>query len=250
MPIATADPKDPQMLLEPDAIAAAYGGTRRRTTDLLRAAGTDDVGDLTVPACPEWTVTQLAAHVCGVCDDILAGNIAEAGTDPWTADQVASFAGMPLAGILDHWDEVGLTVEGLMPGFPQLPASQVVFDATTHEHDVRGALGEPGGRESDGIMAGLGFLLTSLDGVVREHGLPALGITTPQRTWPVGDGQPHVRLSASSYDVFRSFGGRRSLDQIRGLGWDGDPSPYFVFFGSLLRPPPEPVEPADPVDPT
>ena len=54
---------------EPDAIAAAYQGTRTRATSLLRHAS-EDAATRTVPACPEWTVGQLAAHMCGVCDDV------------------------------------------------------------------------------------------------------------------------------------------------------------------------------------
>ena len=178
---------DTTLLLEPDAIATSYGSTRRRITTLLRTAGPDEVANVTVPACPEWTVTQLAAHVCGVCDDILAGNIAAAGTDPWTAEQVESYADTPLATILDRWDEVGATIEDLMPAFPTLPASQVVFDTTTHEHDFRGALTEPGARDSDGIVAGLGFLLTALDRVVRAQDLPTLGVRAGDHAWKVGD---------------------------------------------------------------
>jgi hypothetical protein len=46
-----------------------------------------------------------------------------------------------------------------------------------------------------------------------------------------------VRLEASAFDLFRSFGGRRSLDQIRALDWRGDPEPFLTIFAdSPVRP--------------
>ena len=169
------------MLADPAAIAAAYTGTRTRSTELLRTAGVDAVAEQVVPACPQWTVRQLASHMCGVCDDVLGGNVAEAGTDPWTDAQVARYADTSLADILDHWDEVGPQVEAVIPAVPPAPASQMVFDVTTHEHDLRGALDRPGARDSDSIVVGLGFLAKSLDRLIKAQGLPTLQITAANR---------------------------------------------------------------------
>ena len=229
------------LLAKPDAIAAAYAGTRRRATELLRAAG-PQVADRVVPACPEWTVAQLAAHMCGVCDDVLQGNITDAGSDPWTAAQVEAFAGTPLPGILDHWDEVGPQVEALIPAVPPRPTSQMVFDVTTHEHDLRGALDRPGGRDADAIVVGLGFLFWALDRAVRAADLDALEVTAANNVWTLGGGDPQVHLAGPPFELFRAFGGRRTLDQVRALDWSADPSPYLdAFLGGLLRPPAQPL---------
>lgn len=225
------------LLCEPDSIAAAYGGTRRRTTELLRTAGAE-VGERTVPACPEWTVAELVAHLCGVCDDVMAGNIAAAGTDPWTEAQVEAFAGTPMLEILDHWDEVGPQVEALIPAVPPRPTSQMVFDATTHEHDLRGALGRPGGRDADAIRVGLGFLVVAVDGLIREHGLDGLEITAGDDVFTLGAGAPRVHLAGAPFELFRALGGRRTLDEVGALDWSADPAPYLDrLFGGLLRPP-------------
>lgn len=235
MPPTTTPP--PNLLCEPDVIAAAYAGTRRRTTELLRAADAG-VGDRLVPACPEWTVAELVAHMCGVCVDVLAGNIAGAGTDPWTAAQVEAFVGTPLPAILDRWDEVGPQVEVLLPAVPAQSTSQMVFDLTTHEHDLRGALDQPGGRDADAIRVGLGFLLTAIDGLIREHGLDGLEVTTGDEVLMVGDGDPRVQLNAAPFELFRALGGRRTLDEVRALDWSADPAPYLDrLFGGPLRPP-------------
>jgi hypothetical protein len=58
--------------------AAAYRSVRERMLSMAEAA------DRTTPVltCPGWTVHELLAHVTGVAADVLAGNVAEAGTDP------------------------------------------------------------------------------------------------------------------------------------------------------------------------
>ena len=45
-----------------------------------------------------------------------------------------------------RWNETGPVVESLAAGFPPPAAAQMVFDAGTHEQDIRGALGDTGGR--------------------------------------------------------------------------------------------------------
>lgn len=47
--------------------------------------------------------------------------------------------------------ELGPIVEEMMNDFPPIAVGQMVFDATTHEQDIRGALVAPGGRESDSL---------------------------------------------------------------------------------------------------
>lgn len=237
----------PPILAEPDAIAAAYGGTRRRSTELLRAAGADAVGDRVVPACPAWTIHQLVSHMVGSVDDVLAGNVDGAATDPWTAAQVERSAATSTAALLDHWDEVGPRLEAALPHIPPAPASQIVLDVTTHEHDLRDALGEPGARDSDGITVGFGFLAKSLDRLIRTNGLPTLEITTNGRVLTLGgvpDGEEaQVHLAGPQFELFRSFGGRRTLDQVRALDWSADPSPYLdAFFGGILKPPATPLD--------
>jgi hypothetical protein len=67
-------------------LGTVYEGGRRRILELV--ADLDDRAVATpVPACPEWSVQDVVAHLTGVCADIMAGNVAGAATDPWTAAQ-------------------------------------------------------------------------------------------------------------------------------------------------------------------
>jgi len=218
------------MIPDPEASLAAYHDLRERVTELLGGVDDERSAATQVDACPAWTVTDTAAHLCGVTVDILDGNLDGVATDPWTASHVERLAPLGLAAILERWSEAGPVVESLAAGFPPAPAAQMVFDATTHEHDIRGALAEPGGRDAMSIVVGLGFMESSLDEFVRSAGLPTLGVRSPQWTAVMGEGEPEVEVEASTFELFRSFGGRRSEAQIRSLAWRGDPGPYLAIF--------------------
>lgn len=214
---------------------------------MLRAADADAITARVVPACPAWTVPQLVSHMVGSVDDVLAGNVEGAASDAWTAAQVERNAGIPLETLLDHWDEVGPELEAALPLIPRAPASQIVLDLTTHEQDLRGALGAPGARDSAGITVAFGFMAKSLDRLIKTSALPTLEITTTDRVVTLGDvaegEEAQVHLAGPLFDLFRSFGGRRTLDQIRALDWSADPTPYLdAYFGGILTPPPTPLD--------
>ncbi len=216
------------MIPDPETSLAAYHDLRERVTVMLAGVDDADATVIRVDACPAWTVVDIAAHLCGVTVDILDGNLDGVATEAWTASQVERLAPLGLAGILERWAEAGPVVESLAAGFPPGAAAQMVFDATTHEHDLRNALGQPGARDADSVLVGLGFMESAMDGFVRGAGLPALEVRSPQWSAVMGDGEPEVEVEASTFELFRSFGGRRSESQIRSLAWTGDPGPYLA----------------------
>lgn len=109
---------------------------------MLRNAGAA-AAQREVPACPGWTPKDVAAHLTGVCADILAGRLDGVGTDPWTAAQVDERRSKNLDDVLSEWAEVGEQIEALLPNFPEWAANQAVFDLLSHEHDIADALGLP-----------------------------------------------------------------------------------------------------------
>ena len=60
----------------------------------------------------------------------------------------------------------------------------------------------------------------------------------------VPDGaEARVHRAGPLFGLFRSFGGRRTLAQVRALDWSADPTPYLdAFFGGILKPPAEPLD--------
>jgi uncharacterized protein (TIGR03083 family) len=226
-------------LLKPaEESVAAYAGIRNRLSQLLADLPDTDAAGIPVPACPGWTVTGAVAHLYGVESDILEGNLAGVGTGPWADDQVRRFAPLGLRRLLERWNEIGPTVEVMGGAFPPSSAAQFVFDACTHEHDIRGALDRPGARHADSVLVGLTFIASALDGMVAEQRVPGIELDSPHFQAVLGVAPVPVRLSAPTFDLFRSFAGRRSPAQFRALTWEGDPAPYLAFFANgPLRPP-------------
>ncbi|MEM6109385.1 maleylpyruvate isomerase N-terminal domain-containing protein [Mycobacterium sp. 050272] len=221
--------------------AAAYRTVQGRVDALLR--GRTDVCERAVPACPGWSVRQTVCHLAGTAQDVVAGNLAGVGTDEWTQAQLDRLAGHRLDEVLDLWAAATETVIQFVTGSPKLVAAQAVFDALTHEHDIRGALGEPGSRTADPAFAvAVGFLTTMIDRTIRRNAYPCLRLTTPTTgTTQLGDpasapGQIAVELS--DFEALRVFSGRRSRRQLANLPWVGDPAGLQPIFHTVaVRPP-------------
>jgi uncharacterized protein (TIGR03083 family) len=208
-------------------VGAAYAEGRRRLTDLV--ADLDHAAATPVPACPAWSVHDVIAHLTGVCTDVLAGRIDGVGTDSWTDAQVAVRRDVPLQDVLAEWNEVAPAVEAMSGAFGRA-GYQWVGDQAVHEHDVRGALGRPGARDSDTIDLGLRFMVPGFLDAVAALGLPPLEVQVGDRTWRSGEGEAAVRLDLERFEALRSLCGRRSTDQLRALPWAGDAEPYLEAF--------------------
>ena len=93
------------------------------------------------------------------------------------------------------------------------------MDVVSHEHDVRGALGDTSGRDDDIIRVAAKVLLSTL-GPSRP-----LVIETEQKQIRVGpeDGEP-ITLRTTSWEAFRWRLGRRSPAQLAAMDWSGDPA--------------------------
>ena len=201
---------------------AAYAGVRQRVNELV-AAASDRAGD-SVPACPEWRVRDLVAHIAGVVDDVLGGRLEGAGTAAWTASQVEARRSVSMEEVLAEWNAQATKLEGTLDSFG--PAGhQMVMDVVTHEHDLRSALGAPGARDSDAVAIGVDWLLRAYQMASGGAGHPGVRVVASDSgtTWEPTDGRAVVAtLRASSYDLLRSFSGRRTEDEVRSLSWDGD----------------------------
>lgn len=219
-------------------VGDAYRGVRERMTAL--AEGADP--DAPVPGCPEWTVKELLAHVTGVISDILEGRLEGVATDPWTEAQVSARRATPLPDILGEWAEKAPAVEPMIDDFGAA-GRQLVFDAVTHEHDLRGALDQPGEIDSDAVAIAAGFVVPGFLAAVAESGAPVLEVTTPGgERWVSGEGEPAARLNATPFELIRAISGRRTSDQIEAMAWDGDPSPYLPSFAfGPFRPATQPL---------
>ncbi len=180
-----------------------------------------------VPTCPGWTVKELFAHVTGVAADVLAGNIAEAGTDPWVQAQVDARAERSLSTIADEWRSSGPQVDDLCAQLGEAVA-QLIFDTVTHDQDLRSALGAPGATDG-AVEVGLRWAAGAWGGA----GAPVPGALRIQAGGVEavrGAGEPTVSVDLEPLEALAALTGRRSLDQLRAYAWDGDVEPWLPAF--------------------
>src|SRR5947207_2561888 len=238
---------------------ALYEDARTTIVEILgkAAASEPDVGATPVPACAEWSVHDVLAHLTGGCADALAGNIDGVATEAWTAAQVDARRGAPLEDVIAEWERLGPAFAALIDDLPGGWPDNVVADIAVHEHDIRGALGCPGNRRSEAVERSLDFLLTiRVHAGARALGLPPLKVHAGERSWIIGTGEPASgdaqaamadavfnpgpaatstaepvgAVSADPFELFRAVTGRRSALQIRGFDWTIDPSGHMALF--------------------
>jgi uncharacterized protein (TIGR03083 family) len=208
-------------------VGSAYAAGRQRISALVLEPAAAAVP---VPACPEWTVHNVLSHVAGICADILAGRLDGVTTPAWTDAQVRVRRDVLTADVVAEWVETAPQIEAMVDQFGSA-GQQLVADLTTHEHDIRGALGRPGARDSDGVAIGVEFLLTmGLEPTLAERGLPALELVIDDDKLVLGTGSPAARLDAHRFEFLRAWTGRRSVGQIRSMDWSGDVDPYLAAF--------------------
>jgi uncharacterized protein (TIGR03083 family) len=192
-------------------VAAHYRSARLRVTELVLSLDDDDLGRA-VPACPGWTVHDVVSHVTGIADDAVNGRMDGVATPPWTAAQVERGRGVPTADLVQRWTEQAAVFEA----FPLPP--EAVIDLTTHEQDIRGAIGRPGARDSEELQ--FAFALVAQWAV--EQG-PGLRVEVAGAAFGPDDATSTLR--GEPYELFRAMLGRRSPVQLRALDWRGEPPP-------------------------
>jgi hypothetical protein len=79
-----------------------------------------------------------------------------------------------------------------------------MMDAVTHEHDLRHAVGRADAQDSLAVNVALGWLLNMVEGKAP------------------GRAQELVDSGVSRFELMRSLTGRRSVEQMKQLGLDGE----------------------------
>lgn len=202
--------------------------------------------DSPVPACPEWTVRDVLAHVAGLAQDAVSGDLpaldlleqwrdvqTAATRDDMTADQVRRSARDAVEDVVVRWESVSDALAPMLNGarpFPGRPPvgieAVLVTDLVLHDQDVRGALGEPRLGMGSAESLALATYAFGVDYRVRQLALPALELRYGEKARLLGEGEPAAVVTAERFELVRAFGGRRSRDQILALDWLGDPMPY------------------------
>lgn len=207
-----------------------YRDGRERFLQLVADLDTERAATA-VPTCPTWSVKDVLSHVAGICADIIEGRVDGVATDPWTKAQVDARRHKTIAEISDEWRQTGPQIDAIVDSFGPTGA-QLLFDLTSHEHDVRAALGRPGARDVEVIDVANDFTVTHLlDSTLRAAGTGPIEIRSGERSWVTGgDGEPVATLTAAPFDLMRALSGRRTPGQIAALDWSTDPTPFLPAF--------------------
>lgn len=210
--------------------AEAYRGIRAR----VRAVCADEpetTFDERCPTTPMWRAHDVLAHLVGVPNDILAGRMDGVATDAWTQAQVDARRDTPVAEMLDAWDRDGAQVDAMMEHFPPASLGQMIYDATTHEHDLRLALGACGAQDSDAVRQSFAWIVNVV-GPMRPH---ALRLHTEAGEIVLGTGHPVAEVGITTFELLRAAAGRRSAAQISAYDWHGgDPRPDLVLAAPIF----------------
>jgi uncharacterized protein (TIGR03083 family) len=225
-------------------LAKAYRTARERITAVVTEAGAGRVGGLAVPATPAWSVHDVVAHLRGILEDALVGNMAGAPGEAWTAAQVERGAAKSVELLLEEWADDSAVIEGALggPAGPQMTA--LIVDVHSHEQDLRGALGRPGHRSGPFYPWALPKLVAGFQ--ARCLGAELAPVRVEADFGSVGSPDDPVAVRGTDWELFRAMLGRRSADQIVRLEWSGVPEPAvyvdaFVMFGPAAQ---DVVEPA------
>jgi len=196
-------------LLPADQVCAAYDELRVRVTALMQGISAEKAQTV-VPHCPQWTVKDCLAHMIGVPEDVINGQMDGVTTDAWTDRQVQRHAQDSVDDLLTTWSTIAPTFASILPRIPQPVLSQFMFDQTTHEHDIRRAVSKPGARDTLAVAVAEGFIRNSL----AQNADPEIAQLAVHKL--------------TGFEFLRSLSGRRSRAQISNNGLDIETVDAFI----------------------
>ena len=214
-------------------LAAIYHETRERLLELAPTLSPGQLGTLT-PACPEWTVQDIYAHLTGLAAEVVAGRVERRGSDERTAAQVGSRRGRSIEEICDEWRANGDAIESAIARAGRA-LTPLAIDVWTHEQDIANGAGVHSGR------GGVGLFLTmnaawAMKAKLRSAGIAPLRVISGKVDWVIGDDEPAATLTLPEYEMARAFLGRRSVAQMAAYDWDGDAAPYLAHIPAFDPP--------------
>jgi uncharacterized protein (TIGR03083 family) len=205
-----------------------WSRAQQRVIDLVadlppeRAAGR-------VPACPDWTVRDLLSHMVGLGVDVVGGDEPDDHNATWTGRQVEARRDHDIAALVAEWQAVAEPLRAWMRANTVRPLNDVLI----HEQDLRGALGVPGGQDTEGWAVIRERFTGRLAGRVAD--LPPIALVGESWTWASAGSADDaaVVLRASDFDLARALVTRRSAAQLKGWTVRGDVTPYLDAFAML-----------------
>jgi hypothetical protein len=197
-----------------------YTESRERITALVAGLSPRQLGR-PVPAMPGRTVRDVVEHLVGAAADL-------------TGHRAGDVDDVDLRTSLERWAAMGPVIESSADSSEEV-GDRLAEDIACHEHDLRGALGQVGERDSATVDHARQTAVCRLHGRLESGDVAGLRLLAGETEWIIGGTVPAATLTTDPFTLFRLLFGRRSRGQLRALSWTNDPEPYV---GLLSQSPP------------
>ena len=97
-----------------------------------------------------------------------------------------------------------------------------------HEFDLRNAYGDTDGRDLLDIQFAAAGHVKSMRANFSASNTPTIRVEASDSGmgWDIGHEEPVATLTATSFELMRAIGGRRTRSEMAAMGWDNDPEPF------------------------
>ena len=207
-----------------DRLAAEYRASRERMSVLIGSTGADE-RRFVVKACPAWSVHDLISHVTGIAVDLSAGNPPVGDAQSWVDRQVDERRTRPTDDVIAEWARASESFEPMIAASPKAFWG-LVYDLVVHEFDLRQALGDRNGRETDAVAVAAELGLRLVKGDLRKAGLGAVEVVMAGERIHVGLGEVELTLRTTPFECLRLLGSRRTRAELEAADFDGDLGRY------------------------
>jgi len=198
---------------ETPPVGAWYRAARLRLVDRLQPLD-DEQWLRPVPACPGWRVRDVLAHLVGIIEDAFAGDLDGPPSPAQTAAEVERHLDDAPTTMLEWWADASPSFEDAISQLARWPA---FFDVLSHEHDVRGALGERGPRGGTEVDLAAELLIDAI------RAPRAIEFDLGTRILPAANEGRPLSVRTTSFEILRFRLGRRTRAQVACLDWSADP---------------------------
>jgi uncharacterized protein (TIGR03083 family) len=216
-----------------ESIFGAYLRTRERVTELLSQAPAAEL-EKPVPACPDWSVHDLLAHLVSLPVALSAGRRPNGPIGEWLDELIVERQGQPGGELIREWQSLDAELAGLLDG----SAALLFGDLAIHEHDLRGALNKPdhAALEVDELLP---RTLAAFSKPLRAAGLGAIEVRCDGGVWRSHDAAVGWTLLVDPWTAVRAVNSRRTAQELCQLPALGAATPYLRVLDAHLPLPPE-----------
>lgn len=230
MTSALTDPDTDRMPSDAEMLEA-YLSSAHRMIELSRSAG-DRATDIVIRACPAWNVRDLLAHVTSIASRTLGRAAKIDDVQEWIDHEVAVRSDKTVEEIAQEYEALLADVKVALAGRNPFP---LVVDVTTHEHDLRDALGAEVADHEAGLQPVLAAVVRWVRGLYKD----GAGIVLRTPTSEVTFGGPETGLEVNlddDWELYRLLAVRRSKSQIEAYTHTGDLGLLFDLVGRYPLP--------------